>query len=270
VSGRGLLLRAVKTAAVAVDRVRPDARGIVVLAYHRIGGGSSLEIDLDPGLFAEQLARIATRATRLGDALSMLDGAPPAGPDPIVVTFDDGSADVVEHAVPLLVAAKVPATLYLATGFVGGAGEAPAGGPRVSWSALADAVSTGYLEIGSHTHGHVLLDRVDAAAAAADLDRSIGLVEDRLGARPLDFAYPKALAAPAAVDALLRARFRSAALAGTRPNRYGRTDPWRLARSPVQVSDGMRWFVAKANGGMAVEGLLREQLNRRRYAGAVT
>jgi peptidoglycan/xylan/chitin deacetylase (PgdA/CDA1 family) len=267
---RDALLRAVKTGAVVADRVRPSHRGIVVLAYHRVGGGTTSEIDLDPAQFADHLAYVAPRAVRLGEALDALDGAAPDGHDPIVVTFDDGTADVVEHAVPRLVEAKVPAVLYLATAFVDGTEDAPAGGRPVSWAALADAVATGFLEIGSHTHGHVLLDRIDPGAAAADLDRSIGLIEDRLGVHPLDFAYPKAMAPSASVDALVRARFRSAALAGTRPNRYGRTDPWRLARSPVQSSDADRWFRAKAEGGMALEGALRVLLNRRRYVGATT
>jgi hypothetical protein len=68
----------------------------------------------------------------------------------------------------------------------------------------------------------------------------------------------------------VRARFRSAALAGTRPNRYGATDPYRLSRSPIQLSDGMRWFEAKLDGGMALEDRLRQVINRGRYAGAVT
>jgi hypothetical protein len=47
-------------------------------------------------------------------------------------------------------------------------------------------------------------------------------------------------------------------------------DPWRLARSPVQTSDGMRWFTRKVRGGMRFEDTLRTTLNRRRYAGATT
>ena len=68
----------------------------------------------------------------------------------------------------------------------------------------------------------------------------------------------------------MRARFESAAIAGTRVNRYGRTDPHRLARSPIQVSDGDRWFRHKVAGGMAFEDLLRRTVNRRRYAAATT
>jgi hypothetical protein len=66
----------------------------------------------------------------------------------------------------------------------------------------------------------------------------------------------------------VRARFASAAIAGTRPNRYGRTDPYRLHRSPVQVADGMRWFRRKVAGGMALEDDVRRLVNRLRYRGA--
>jgi hypothetical protein len=66
----------------------------------------------------------------------------------------------------------------------------------------------------------------------------------------------------------VRARFASAALAGTRPNPYGSTDPYLLARSPIQVSDGMRWFTRKVAGGMALEDTVRRVANRARYAGA--
>ena len=86
----------------------------------------------------------------------------------------------------------------------------------------------------------------------------------------MHFAYPKALAAGSDAERAVRRRFRSAALAGTRPNLYGDTDPWRLARSPVQVSDGMRWFERKVAGGMGFEDSLRRLVNRRRYAGATS
>jgi hypothetical protein len=82
------------------------------------------------------------------------------------------------------------------------------------------------------------------------------------------FAYPKALAGSAAADRAVRRRFRSAALAGTRPNRYGASDPYRLSRSPIQRADGMRYFDQKLAGGMGFEDTLRRGLNRIRYIGA--
>ena len=54
-----LLRRTVKVASAGADRLRPHVAGVVILIYHRVGGGSSLEIDLDPGLFDEQMAAVA-------------------------------------------------------------------------------------------------------------------------------------------------------------------------------------------------------------------
>jgi peptidoglycan/xylan/chitin deacetylase (PgdA/CDA1 family) len=122
--------------------------------------------------------------------------------------------------------------------------------------------------MGSHTHSHALLDRLDDAQVDAELDTSVSLIEDRLGVHPDHFAYPKSVPPTSVADGAVRTRFRSAALAGTKPNPYGRTDPLRLARSPIQAGDEMRWFRAKVAGGMGFEDDVRRTVNRWRYSGA--
>ncbi len=164
----------------------------------------------------------------------------------------------------------IPATLYVATDHIEAERAFPDNGRPVSWAGLRDALSTGLVTVGSHTHTHRLLDRVDGPTAAEELGRSIGLIEDRLGVGCMHFCYPKALLGSPAAEREVRSRFRTAAIGRTRPNPYGRTDVYRLYRSPLQVGDGMRWFRRKAAGGMALEDDLRSILNRRRYAGAVT
>ena len=171
---------------------------------------------------------------------------------------------------PVLERHRVPATLYLATDFVERQRTFPPDATPVTWSGLAEALSTGLVTVGSHTHTHALLDRLPDGEVADELDRSIALIGERLGVEAQHFAYPKAVAGSPAADEAVRARFRSAALAGTRANPYGTTDPHRLARSPIQVSDHTRWFHRKAQGGMAVEDGLRRALNRRRYSDAIT
>jgi peptidoglycan/xylan/chitin deacetylase (PgdA/CDA1 family) len=270
---RRLAQGALKRAAAAVDLVRPPDRGAVVLIYHRVGRRSALEVDLPHALFEEQIALLASsgRAETLDGVLRALTLAPPVGgADPVAVTFDDGTADFVDEALPVLVEHRVPAVLYVATEFVDLGREFPAHGTPLSWSALADAVSTGLVTIGSHTHTHALLDRLAPADVELELDRSIKLLQDRLGVTAEHFAYPKALAGSRAIAPMVRARFRSAAVAGTRPNPYGHTDPYRLQRSPVQLGDGMRWFEHKLSGGMHVEDGVRRLVNRVRYAGAAS
>lgn len=263
---------AVKPLSVAADRLLPPPPGVTILIYHRVGAGSGGEVDLDVDVFADQMAALSEAhvVISLDDAVALLESGERPERDPVVLTFDDGTPDVVNEALPILERHGLPMTLYLATSHVDqGVGFWHRDDPALSWSALRDALSTGLVDIGSHTHSHALLDRLDEASAAVELDRSIGLIQDRLGVDPRHFAYPKALAPNVAADALVRSRFRSAAIAGTRPNPYGVSDLHLLSRSPIQRSDSMRWFTAKAAGGMGLEDRIRDQLNRRRYADAV-
>jgi len=262
----------VKAAAAAADVVRGPQPGLVVLIYHRVGRRTSVEVDLPLDLFEAQVRFLAEecRVVTLGEGLRLVASEPPPPETVVAVTFDDGTADFADLAVPVLERFGLPATLYAATHFIDTGEEFPDAGTPVSWAALRDVCSTGLVRVGSHTHDHALLDRLPVGEVADQLDRSIELIGERLGATPEHFAYPNAVLGSPEAQAQVRARFRSAALAGTRPNRFADTDHYQLARSPVQVSDGMRWFTKKVRGGMAFEDSLRRRLNRSRYAGATT
>jgi peptidoglycan/xylan/chitin deacetylase (PgdA/CDA1 family) len=262
----------VKWTSAAADALRRP-RGLVVLIYHRVGGHTPVSVDLPRPLFAEQLTALGAGWTpvTLDAAAELLTGPlPPPGPPPVCITFDDGTADFLDEALPELVTHGLPATLFVATHHVEACRPFPDDGRPASWAGLREALSTGLVTIGSHTHTHRLLDRVGGREAADELDRSIGLIEDRLGVACAHFAYPKALLGSPAAEQEVRRRFRTAALARTRPNPYGGTDLYRITRSPIQVGDGMRWFRRKAAGGLALEDDLRTLRNRRRYAGTVT
>lgn len=266
----------VKRASLATDPLLARQRGVTVLIYHRIGGGSSSEVDLDLHTFRQHLQHLAEHTTvvSLDTAVGLLqaDDAGVTGDRvtrPLtVITFDDGTADFTDHAVPALVEAGLPATLYVATEFVDTGTDFPWHAPPTSWAALRDATSTGLVTIGSHTHSHWLMDRTDPAVVADDLDRSILLITTHLGTEPTHFAYPKAVLGVPATEIAVRRRFTTAALARSRTNVPGRTDLHRLSRTPVQRSDTPRHFAAKARGGMRLEGLLRDTIARAKYAGA--
>lgn len=264
---------ALKPVSAAVDLVQRPPAGVTVLIYHRVGARTGGEVDLDTAMFDDQMAELAETSTVLSltDAVDALASREQRQDSAVVVTFDDGTPDVVEHALPVLEKYRVPMTLYLATRSIDeGVGFWDPADRALTWDALRDAVSTGLVEVGSHTHRHALLDRIPVDEVADELDRSIGLIGDRLGVEARHFAYPKALAPSADADREVRARFASAAIAGTRVNPWDGTDVHLLARSPIQRSDGMRWFRRKATGGMGAEDRVREIVNRRRYAGATS
>lgn len=254
-----------KRLSAAADAVAPPPQGVTVLIYHRVGGGSDSDVDLAPHEFERQLQHLVEhhQVLDLGTALARL--AAGVSEPAVVLTFDDGTADFTDVVVPLLHRHRVPATLYAATQFIHDGTAFPWGAPPTSWSALRDAVSTGLVSVGSHTHGHWLLDRLGAGDVASDLERSIDLIGTNVGVPPPDFAYPKALPGSAAAEIEVRRRFRSAALARSAVNRPGHTDVHRLWRTPVQRSDGFGYFVAKAAGGMRLEGAARGVLARARY-----
>jgi peptidoglycan/xylan/chitin deacetylase (PgdA/CDA1 family) len=269
---RGPALKVMKVCAEVVDRVRSPHSGVVVLIYHRVGRRSSLEVDQPVDLFEAQMEFLAGsgRASTLEDALAALMAPSPPERDLVVVTFDDGTEDFAEVALPIMERFRVPSTIYVATDFVERCVSFPQQGRPLSWAALRDCLQTNLVTVGSHTHTHALLDRVGPPEAEYELDRSVGLIEERLGVRAAHFAYPKAVSGSPAADAAVRRRFVSAAVGGNRANAYGSTDPFRLARSSIQLSDGMRWFKRKVDGGMALEESFRRLLNRRRYAGATS
>jgi peptidoglycan/xylan/chitin deacetylase (PgdA/CDA1 family) len=261
---------AVKVAAAGADALRPVAPGLVILIYHRVGGRTPSAVDLATARFDDQVAELAGsgRLVTLDEGLARLASGALAD-RPVVLTFDDGTADWVEEALPVLVRHGAPATFYVATDFVERCVPFPGEGAPISWNGLGELVASGLATIGSHTHTHALLDRADGATAAAELDRSVELIGERLGVACNHFAYPKALLGSPAAQAEVRTRFRSATVAGSRANASG-SDLHRLHRTPIQVADGMRWFRRKAGGGMHLEDSARQLLNRGRYAGATS
>ena len=64
----------------------------------------------------------------------------------------------------------VPATLFAATDHVEAGRWFPDGGRPTSWSALSDALTTGLVVVGSHTHTHSWLDRLDPSRVTDELD----------------------------------------------------------------------------------------------------
>lgn len=209
---------------------------VVILLYHRIGAGNR-EIDLSVEAFDEQMAELAARhrVLRLED---LVDGRPSGG---VLVTFDDGQRDFHADALPALVRHNIPAVLYVATSWVGSRRVRES----LSWTQLEEAVDTGLVEIGSHTHGHRDLSEATERQAEREMRRSRDLVEDRLGRPCRHFAYPWGVGSEGA-DRAARRLFDTAVLAwGT--NRDG-FDRYRLGRLPVLRSDGRLFFRAKVRG----------------------
>jgi peptidoglycan/xylan/chitin deacetylase (PgdA/CDA1 family) len=249
-----LARKAIKVAVLPYGLVARRRRGdLAILGYHRVGP-SPEEIELPVAVFDRHLAALA----EAGEVRS-LDDALAGGEGGVVVSIDDGFRDFHEHVLPLLVHHRVPAILYLATGLVADGG--PADPNALTWANLREAVDTGLVTVGSHTHDHADLSAASEQQAEDQMRRSQELIEDRLGVACRHFAYPWAVGSDAA-DRAARRRFDSAALGSWKTNRAGRVDPHRLGRTPVLRSDGEAFFGARVHGMLDGEAVAYRLLRR--------
>jgi len=231
---------------------RRRAGDVVILGYHRVGVGEG-EIDTPSTSFSRQIDFLMAqgKVKTLDDALEFGDA--------VVLTFDDGTRDYYEHALPLLVERKVPSLLYLATTMPQD-DPAPRGG-GLSWHMIEEAIATGLVTVGSHTHRHANLGRSTEAEAHEEMRRSKQLIEDRIGVPCRHFAYPWGVGSMGA-DRAARRLFETAALDGWRTNRRGAIDRYRLGRTPILRSDGMVFFRAKVHGILDSERYLYQAARR--------
>jgi peptidoglycan/xylan/chitin deacetylase (PgdA/CDA1 family) len=240
--------------------------GLVILCYHRVGGGTESEIDLGHAVFERQMAYLHTHCHVISlNDLADDSAAVQAGVgDVVAVTFDDGHRETYDVAFPVLQRHRVPATVYVPTDYVERQRPFDFGAHRrneqrawpLTWLQIREMVDSGLVAIGGHTHTHADLTRLEPSAARAELERNRRTIEDRLGVAPRHFAYPWGALTPA-LKPVVGEYFVTAARGGSGKNPYGRVDPLALWRRPVQQSDGFWFFRFKLHSYLDGEEYLR-------------
>lgn len=155
-----------------LDRALPRRRGVLtILTYHRVDEPPARP-DLMPSLvsatpdgFAAQMAMVAREFDPVGlpDVLDALDDPRRLPGRAILITFDDGYRDFATNAWPVLRAASVPATLFVATAFTGDPGA------RFWWDRLWAAVHGAAPSTLATPVGAVPVGPADARATVARL-----------------------------------------------------------------------------------------------------
>lgn len=107
-----------------------DGREVRILAYHRVFDiAKESDFPFDPELisastanFKDQIQHVATHFVPItcADLLAAIDSGRSLPRRAIIITFDDGYADNYTHAFPVLRSLGVPATIFLATAYIGG------------------------------------------------------------------------------------------------------------------------------------------------------
>jgi peptidoglycan/xylan/chitin deacetylase (PgdA/CDA1 family) len=167
---------------------------VPVLGYHSIGDeprDGTLRWSVSPGDFDEHMALLKERgctAMTVSGYAATLRGLAPLPPRPVLITFDDGFADLVSAALPVLRRYGFTATAYVITSRVG-APRTAGTDPTLDWADMAE-LRAGGVEIGSHGHTHRALDCLHRHEVHRELALSKLVLEDKLREQVLSFAYP--------------------------------------------------------------------------------
>ncbi len=169
-----------------------------ILIYHHIGvrteplGHRRLWVSTER--FREQMAFLVQagyRSLGLTEAVRAFSAGDPSLDRAAVLTFDDGYANFLDEAYPVLREFRLKATVFVVAREVGGESRWDVGthSRLLGWSDLTSLHKEG-VEIGSHTLTHPWLTRIAAGAARDEILRSRGEIEEKLGAAVTSFAYP--------------------------------------------------------------------------------
>jgi peptidoglycan/xylan/chitin deacetylase (PgdA/CDA1 family) len=225
---------------------------ILVLAYHAVSERWPADLSITPARLASQLAWLTARGYR-GATLHQALSDPPAEKT-VAVTFDDGFRSVATLALPILRRYGLPATVFVATDYVG-TGE-PMRWPGIDrwfrteheaellpmgWTELAMLADAGW-EVGSHTRTHPHLTRVDDASLQDELRGSREDCERQLSLPCRTIAYPYGDHDPRVVAGARAAGYEAAC---TLPEDFRGDDVLRTPRVGVYHGDGDAVFRLK-------------------------
>lgn len=188
------------------------------------------------GAFVRQVERAALRGpVPLG-----------SGGRGVALTFDDAYRSFYETALPVLERRRVPVTLFVPSGRLGGVNTWDAGSVcerALMTAAEVSAAAARGVEIASHGHMHVDLTAVAPEDARADLAASVEALADLTGRRPRFLAYPWGRHDERVRD-IARALGFEAAYAVEVPS----GDAFGRERVQVEARDGAARFALKASG----------------------
>jgi GT2 family glycosyltransferase/peptidoglycan/xylan/chitin deacetylase (PgdA/CDA1 family) len=171
-----------------------------VLLYHHVGPrrpGTYPELTISPERFERQIRWLARRGyvgIRPSDWRAWRLGAGTLPDKPVLLTFDDGYADLADFALPLLERHGFGGAVFVVTGEVGGTNrwdeERGAGTLRLMTADQIREWSTRGIEFGAHGRCHSNLTGLSDADLALELSGCASDLADLVGKPPAAFAYP--------------------------------------------------------------------------------
>lgn len=223
-------------------------RRAVIVAGHGVGPPDpTLDpswLRVHPDRFRAQLDLLASAGFRFVTVAELVErtgaaAAPPRGL--AAISFDDGMLDNHSVARSILDEFGAPATVYVATGYIGRPNPFIKDGSRMmSSEELLDLAAAGW-ELGAHTVTHPDLSKLGYDECLDEMRRSREHLEELTGAPVRTFAYPFCRYGPAALAAARDAGFSAAVTCGG----AGSWRRYEMKRAIVTGKDGLPSFVLK-------------------------
>ena len=197
--------------------------------YHRVEDSTERSSTrVSPDTFERQMEFLKVhhyRVLSLRELLELLRSGKNVPTKTVVITFDDGTADNVKNAFPILKKMSFPATIFMITRNIGQPG----------WLSEEDLriLDEGGITIGSHTAGHAFLPNLPKEVVMQELTESKKRLEEILGHPVTLFSYPAGGVTPE-VESLVEAAGYEGAV--TTNHGQSRHDPYALHRIKASES----------------------------------
>lgn len=178
----------------------------LVLMYHSVSpyDEDPFQVTITPQRFERQMRWLRSRGLRGVSMAELLDAAAEGRARRLVgLTFDDGYADFVTNAMPVLQRYGFNATAFILAGRLGGENAWSRPGPHkplLTADQVREIASAG-IEVASHGLEHVSLLKVDDARLREETVRSRAVLHELLGEPIRGFAYPYGHSDPRVVAA---------------------------------------------------------------------
>jgi peptidoglycan/xylan/chitin deacetylase (PgdA/CDA1 family) len=174
------------------------ASPVSILFYHRVSDRHANDWTMSCDMFQQQMDHLQQhyQLVTLQQAQQLLNGQATFAKPAVCVTFDDGYADNVDFALPLIIDRQIPCTYFVSQHHVATgepfahdvARDCPL--PPNTIAELRDMSEAG-IEIGSHTRNHVDLGTVTNTNVLYDEVISAGIeLGGAIGQRIRYFAFP--------------------------------------------------------------------------------
>lgn len=209
----------------AATDLPPETSAASVVMYHRFGEDTVPSTNVRIEQLEEHIALLTSgpyTVLPLAEVVEALRAGKPLPPRTVAITVDDAYRSFAEEGWPRFRAAGLPVTWFVDTAAIGRGPGAP------TWDDVRRLRDEG-VEIAAHSHAHPHLPTLAPEEQEADMDRSLALFAQELGARPTLFAYPYGEADAAALALAARKGFR-AAFGQHSGVAWAGDDPWYLPR----------------------------------------